>query len=193
MPQIKAEKDAANQSESNRISFSISEDKYDAIYELYLKPGYYRGWSDFCYSAFRHLMFKFCEEMTGMINDINGANVPDAFALDAFKQERDSFLDELGKSMAKDYDVAPTRQIQVTLWPEILETMKSVGSDPDDVQFLLKIAIQRYSIDMIPEVKKAVDFKEKYEDLKRKKSSGSGFSGREYASKWIKKQSSNED
>ena len=64
MPQIKAEKDAANQSESNRISFSISEDKYDAIYELYLKPGYYRGWSDFCYSAFRHFTFKFCEEMT---------------------------------------------------------------------------------------------------------------------------------
>lgn len=134
-------------------------------------------------------MFKFSEQMTGMINNINEANVPDAFALDAFKQECNNFLDELSKSMAKDYDVAPTKQIQVTLWPEIMEAMGPIGCDTDAVQFLLKIAIHRYSIDMIPEIKKAVDFKEKYEDLKRKKSSKSSFSGRECASKWIKKQS----
>ena len=187
MAPVKNNQNPIEQAASNRISVSISATKYAAIYKMYIEPGYYRGWSDFCYSAMRHFLFTYNKILLDILKDLNQSETPDNLILNAFKQNSNAVLAKLNEEMLKDYDVPPTEQIQVTLWPELLEAMGKASADIPDVQMIMKIAIHLYSQAMLPEIRNMVDFKEQYSDIVKKNSEAPGLKTEDYISKWIPK------
>ena len=180
-------KDKSNkQQKSKRCSISISPDRYMELDRNIMSFGYFRGWSDFCYSAYRDFLLDYAVQQNGILDDIAKANLSPNEAFNTFTRENRAMFTQLSKAADEYFGTSRTEQIQITLWPAIIEKTEAFDDSDQYIQAILRVAIFTYARKMTERIAMSNQYNKRYNAMLDAYTGVDGKGNKDYLSMWFK-------